>query len=285
MSGAAPGNNGASATVGIKDLGAQGSNRLLLAFNNGPNAFVGSGKSTLIAPLPADDWYSISSNGSDPIVLETSTPADGPLEPVNTLNPHIELYNATGNSLLASGGVLGDGRNESISSAQPAGTYRVRVSAEGGTIGEYFLSTGVSNEWQSGGLSLLQESCTPTNSAFNPGERVTASFRIINGTTGAASNLVATLLAGGGVVAPTGAQTYGALAPGGSAERQFAFTIDGSVTPFGTVTATLQLQDGATNLGTLPFVFAAGSNSYRSLCIAKWPYPPKIPTRPVIGFQ
>jgi len=32
--------NGASATVGIKDAGTQGANRLLLAFNNGPNAFV-----------------------------------------------------------------------------------------------------------------------------------------------------------------------------------------------------------------------------------------------------
>ena len=32
---------------------------MLLAFNNGPNAFVGSGKSTVISQPPVDDWYSI----------------------------------------------------------------------------------------------------------------------------------------------------------------------------------------------------------------------------------
>lgn len=48
VSGNAAGNNGGSATVGIKDAGTQGPDRLLLAFNNGPNAFVGTGQSTLI---------------------------------------------------------------------------------------------------------------------------------------------------------------------------------------------------------------------------------------------
>ncbi len=43
-----PRNNGASATVGIKADGEQGLDRLLLAFNSGPNAFVGTGQSTLI---------------------------------------------------------------------------------------------------------------------------------------------------------------------------------------------------------------------------------------------
>ena len=83
-------------------------------------------------------------------------------------------------------------------------------------------------------------------------------FRIINGTGTPTTNLVATLLTGNGVIAPTGAQTYGAVAPGGEAVRAFSFTVDGSVSPNGQVTATLQLQDGATNLGTLPFVFSAG---------------------------
>ncbi len=58
VSGTAAGNNGASATVGIKASGTQGPNRLLLAFNNGPNAFVGTGQSTLISPPnPAPDYY------------------------------------------------------------------------------------------------------------------------------------------------------------------------------------------------------------------------------------
>ena len=52
VSGAAGGNNGASATVGIKDAGIQGPDRLLLAFNDGPNTFVGSRQSTLIQNVP-----------------------------------------------------------------------------------------------------------------------------------------------------------------------------------------------------------------------------------------
>jgi hypothetical protein len=51
---------GASATVGIKDAGPQGSNRVLLDFNSGPNAYVGSGKSTLIQTVPPTvDYYKV----------------------------------------------------------------------------------------------------------------------------------------------------------------------------------------------------------------------------------
>ncbi len=40
------GSGGASASVGVKDAGAQGFNHLLLCYNNGPNAYVGTGLST-----------------------------------------------------------------------------------------------------------------------------------------------------------------------------------------------------------------------------------------------
>jgi hypothetical protein len=43
-------NNAVVGTAGIKDSGPQGPDRLLLAFNNGPNAFVGDNHSTLITP-------------------------------------------------------------------------------------------------------------------------------------------------------------------------------------------------------------------------------------------
>jgi hypothetical protein len=77
VSGSAASNDGASATVGIKDAGTQGPNRLLLAFNNGPNAFVGTGKSTLITPSFSCPWISsvtppsgsISPGGSQQVVL------------------------------------------------------------------------------------------------------------------------------------------------------------------------------------------------------------------------
>jgi hypothetical protein len=45
-------NHRSSATVGIKDAGPQGPDRLLLNFNAGPNAFVGTGQSTLIQQVP-----------------------------------------------------------------------------------------------------------------------------------------------------------------------------------------------------------------------------------------
>lgn len=86
------------------------------------------------------DTYSFSVNAGDSLALLTNTPADGPGEFVNTLNPRLELYNPSG-FLVDSGVVLGDGRNESIShTALATGIYKVRVFGEGATKGEYFLS-------------------------------------------------------------------------------------------------------------------------------------------------
>jgi hypothetical protein len=88
-----------------------------------------------------EDWYSIDVTNTDNFLrLETSTPGDGPNLHLNTLNPKIELYDPTG-TLVAGGTALADGRNEFIQ-YQPlvTGSYRVRVTAEGGTRGEYFLS-------------------------------------------------------------------------------------------------------------------------------------------------
>jgi Ca2+-binding RTX toxin-like protein len=89
------------------------------------------------------DWYSITVPiTANPLRLETSTPADGPGEFVNTLNPHLELFDSTGTTLIASGVALPDGRNESIAvTGLTAGaTYKVRVTGEGATKGEYFLT-------------------------------------------------------------------------------------------------------------------------------------------------
>src|SRR5262249_1558640 len=65
---------------------------------------------------------------------------DGPGEFVNTLDPHIELYDAAGN-LIASGSTLADGRNETIRATglTPGATYYVRVTTENNTTGEYVL--------------------------------------------------------------------------------------------------------------------------------------------------
>src|SRR6187455_3018780 len=76
-----------------------------------------------LKPAPASDWYSVTLAAG--AIVYTATPGDGGGEPGNTLNPHIELYNSSG-GLVATGAVLLDGRNESLT-APAAGSYRIRV--------------------------------------------------------------------------------------------------------------------------------------------------------------
>ncbi len=108
------------------------------------------------------------------------------------------------------------------------------------------------------GSTLFVESCTPTNSAIDPGETVTVNFSLQNTGSANTSNLVATLLATNGVTAPSGPKTYGALVARGAAVAQpFTFTANGACA--GTITNTFQLQDGAINLGTVTFNFTLGA--------------------------
>jgi uncharacterized repeat protein (TIGR01451 family) len=108
----------------------------------------------------------------------------------------------------------------------------------------------------SNSLALVIESCT--NNAVDPGETVTMNFGLINIGSANTTNLVATLEPTGGVTSPSGAQTYGVLTASGPAVvRPFSFTASG--TCGGVVTATLQLQDGASNLGLVSFSVQLGS--------------------------
>ncbi len=91
------------------------------------------------------EWYSVQvASAGSAIRLETSTPAGGPGQFVNDLVPQIDLYDPSG-MLVASGSLMADGRNQFIQ-YQPlvAGTYSVRVTANGSTSGEYFLSKNLS---------------------------------------------------------------------------------------------------------------------------------------------
>ncbi|HEV2394056.1 MAG TPA: S8 family serine peptidase [Verrucomicrobiae bacterium] len=106
------------------------------------------------------------------------------------------------------------------------------------------------------GTTLLNESCT--NGAIDPGETVTLNFALQNLGSASTTNLVATLLPGGGVVSPSAAQSYGAIpAAGGVAAEPFTFTAQGSCG--GVITATLQLRDGSANLGNITFTLQLGS--------------------------
>jgi uncharacterized repeat protein (TIGR01451 family) len=106
------------------------------------------------------------------------------------------------------------------------------------------------------GATLTNESVQPPNGAVNPGETVGVIFLLQNNGNIPTTNLVATLQTNGGVfpLAGFGQANYGALAPGGgTASRQFQFSNNG--TNGGTIVATLQLQDGPTNLGSVSFTF------------------------------
>lgn len=108
------------------------------------------------------------------------------------------------------------------------------------------------------GSLLVNESCAPTNNQMDPGERVTVNLKVMNSGAGSTANLVGTLQSGSGVLAPGGPVTYGSVAAGATAGADFVFTADPSVTPGQLITASLQLQDGANNLGTVSFSFTAG---------------------------
>lgn len=105
--------------------------------------------------------------------------------------------------------------------------------------------------------AITAESCAPSNNAVDPSETVTVNLGLANMGTANTTNLVATLQATGGVTSPSGPQNYGALTTGDpEVVRAFTFTV--SATCGQVVTATLQLQDGATDLGTATYTFQVG---------------------------
>jgi subtilisin-like proprotein convertase family protein len=108
--------------------------------------------------------------------------------------------------------------------------------------------------------TIEEESCLPANMAVDPEETVTVEFPVVNTGDGPTTNLVATLQNSGGVVPVTTTQSYGAVSPvGGPVSRPFSFVAQGSCGQM--ITATLQLQDGPTNLGTVTYTFRLGTTA------------------------
>jgi PKD repeat protein len=150
-----------------------------------------------------------------------------------------------------------------VSAVYPvAGTYTVAltVSSSAGTNTltrvAYITGTNALVQIATNGYTLLSESCP--NGALDPAEMVSLSLGLRNGGSAPTTNLVATLQATGGVLSPSGPQAYGALAAGGgAASRTFSFVLSG--TCGGTNVATVQLQDGPANLGTVAFALPLGS--------------------------
>lgn len=109
------------------------------------------------------------------------------------------------------------------------------------------------------GTALTAESITPNNSAPDPNETVTFNLPITNIGTAATTNLVATLQSSGGVLSPSSAQNYGAVATGATVLRPFTFVANGACGS--NITLTLALQDGATSYGTITYTVRLGTQS------------------------
>ncbi len=179
------------------------------------------------------------------------------------------------NATVAAGPFIRNSNASGVYSIDPigSGTYTETVSAPGyssASVPGVTITTGNTttqnvqlvpqNNLQPGTAAITAESCAPSNSALDPGETVTINLPIVNngGLGATTTNLVATLQAVGGVSSPSGPQNYGAVAQGSPAVvRSFTFTV--SATCGNLVNITLQLQDGATNYGTIVYSLRTGT--------------------------
>lgn len=100
-------------------------------------------------------------------------------------------------------------------------------------------------------MAVSAESCG-TNGSPDPGETVSITLSLANSGVASAQNVSATLLASGGVTAPSGTQVYGSMPSGGQAvSRTFSFTVAQSVVCGSEIELTFQLRDGAADSGNL----------------------------------
>ena len=104
--------------------------------------------------------------------------------------------------------------------------------------------------------AIVAEGCAPANGVIDPNEDVTVGFTVSNIGGGPTENLVVTLLPTGGVLFPSGPESYGEVAAGTSATRNFHFSNAQSCG--GSITLTFHLQDGALDLGNFSFTFTLG---------------------------
>ena len=252
-----------------------------MAFNGGSSVY----RNIPDVAMPAEAIYAIYNNGSSSgliggtsaaaplwagfcaLINQQSTVAAG--TPVGFLNPAIYRLAATTNYAtcfhdITAGNNIGTGTSGLYNAVagydlctglgSPNGINLINALAPP----VYYVA--VTNS----GWVLLAESVTPPTGAINPGETVSVGFTLQNLGTTATSNLVVTLQANPGVLAPSGPQTYGALAAyGGATNQPFSFTASGICGS--NIQAVLQLQDGTNNLGTLSFTLPLGGATYNHL--------------------
>jgi hypothetical protein len=97
----------------------------------------------VVGGAATSDYYSVqvsvpASVSAMTLGLWTTTPGDGPGEPVNTLDPKIELYDAGQHLLASNDNGAADGRNARLAYRFTAsGTYLVRVTSVNNSSGAY----------------------------------------------------------------------------------------------------------------------------------------------------
>src|SRR5262249_16313779 len=91
----------------------------------------------------------------------------------------------------------------------------------------------------SGSALVTGESCSPNSGTIDPGESVSVSFSLKNTGSLDAGDVMATLLATGGVLSPSAPQSYGALTAGGApTSRTCTVTADSGLGCGAVLTAT-----------------------------------------------
>jgi PKD repeat protein/endonuclease/exonuclease/phosphatase family metal-dependent hydrolase len=201
---------------------------------------------------PTNQTYTIANSGNSNLNWSASVAAgwltlsatSGTLAPDSNTTVTVSL-NATANSLSVGGYsdtvVFTNTTNGAGSTSRPVSL----------TVDSTFPVI-VTNGW-----TLSAENCTPGNGVVDPGETVTVGLSVKNTGTADATNLVATLLATSDVTLPGNPQTYGVVSAGGApVSQQFSFTAGSSCGSV--ITAVLQLQDGAADLGTINFAIPLG---------------------------
>ncbi len=233
-----------------------------------------------VQPVTDEDWYAVDVAADYVLRLTTSTPADGPGEFGNLLNPHIELYGPNGN-LVATGTVLGDGRNERIEYlATIAGTYRVRVLSEDSTTGEYFMSATADAPLMATGVAVsgvrgqpLSGVVVATFTDADPDSMTTDFTVMINWGDGSPTELGTITPLGGGAFAVTGSHTYTDESDDGKKNHgKGAYTISVVILDMGGASASVQskatisiaaIQDDPLNPGKKVLVIGGSTNDDR----------------------
>ena len=240
------GNQGSTTMRNIPDVALTADN-IWVTYNNGSSGGVGG--TSCAAPL----WA-----GFTALINQQAAGNGG--QPVGFLNPALySIASGAGYSTAFHDITSGNNTNPASPTKFSATTGYDLCTGLGTPAGASLINAlagAATPQVVSNSLALTIESCS--NNAVDPGETVTMNFGLINTGSASTTNLVATLQATGGVVSPSGPQTFGALpAAGAAVTRPFSFTANGACG--GIINASLQLQDGAANLGTVNFAIRLGA--------------------------